>query len=329
MTVAFSTPLGSAMADYLALKQSLGRKFNAEGRVLAHLDRFLAARSPSCTALTPHLFDSWCITFADLNPNTRRIRQRVVRGFCVYMRRMEPSCFVPDSAAFPTSQPPRPPHIFSREEIVHLLRTTAELRPRSTLPLHAETYRLAVVLLYTLGLRCGELVRLMISDYNPFDRTLLIRESKFYKSRLVALSLDATLEMKAYLKARRRLSDGADGPLLVCSHGGLRARSSSGLGAGLRRLFQRAGICDAAGKAPHTHDLRHTHAVHALLRWYRAGVDVQAKLPVLATSMGHVSLASTSYYLALLDPIAELASERFAIHAAPILGSVLASRGNP
>ncbi len=322
MTVAFSSPLGPTIVDYLSLKRSLGRKFVGEGYVLAHLDRFLAIQKPPCTALTPKAFASWCLTLAHLSPTTRRSRLRIVRNLCLYRRRTEPTCFVPDPATFPARQPPRPPHIFSEEEIVLLLHATAKLCPRSTLPLHAETYRLAIVLLYTAGLRRGELVRLTLSDYDPIERTLLIRASKFHKSRLVALSSDAVHEMEVYLVARRRLAHHADSPLLVCSWRGLRARSGAGLGGGLSRLFRSAGIRTATGRTPRVHDLRHTHAVHALLRWYRAGADVQTKLPALATSMGHVSVVSTSYYLTLLDPIAQAASERFAVHAAPLLDRV-------
>ena len=55
-------------------------------------------------------------------------------------------------------------------------------------------------------------------------------------------------------------------------------------------------------------------AVHVLLRWYRAGVPVQSRLPVLAASMGHVSVASTAHYLALIEPLAQAASDLFAPH---------------
>jgi integrase len=178
---------------------------------------------------------------------------------------------------------------------------------------------LAVVLLYTTGLRRGELVRLALSDYDPGERTLLIRASKFHKSRLVALSADASCELDAYLVARRRLKHDLDDPLLVSSHGGLRARSGGGFGQSMHRLFRVAGVRTATGGLPRVHDLRHTYAVHALLRWYRAGVDVQAKLPALAISMGHVSVVSTAYYLGLLDPVAQAASDRFANHAATMI----------
>lgn len=315
----FSSALGPAIADYLSLKRSLGRRFAAEGHVLAHLARFLAAQTPPRPAFNPESFASWCLSLAHLSSTTRRGRMRIVRNLCLYIRRTDPACFVPDSLTFPPVQPAQSPHIFSEDEIARLLRAAAELRPRSTSPLHSESYRLAVVLLYTAGLRRGELVRLTLSDYDPVEHTLLIRESKFHKSRLVALSSDGTHEMEVYLKARRQLPSSADGPLLVCVHRGLRARSGAGFGAGMRRLFQRADIRTAEGSTPRVHDLRHTHAVHALLRWYREGVDVQAKLPALAASMGHVSIVSTAYYLALLDPVAQAASELFAAHAAPIL----------
>jgi integrase len=82
----------------------------------------------------------------------------------------------------------------------------------------------------------------------------------------------------------------------------------------MRHLFRAADVRMSDGRFPRVHDLRHTFAVHALLRWYRDGVDVQSKLPALATAMGHVSVVSTAYYLSLLEPVAEAASTRFERH---------------
>jgi integrase len=82
----------------------------------------------------------------------------------------------------------------------------------------------------------------------------------------------------------------------------------------MKSLIRRADVRMPDGRFPHVHDLRHTFAVHALLRWYRAGVAVQAKLPVLSTAMGHACISSTAYYLSLLEPVAEAASDRFGRH---------------
>jgi len=240
---------------------------------------------------------------------------RIVRNLCLYMRRTDPNCFVPDPSGFPAPHVPKRPYIFSKEEIVRLLHAAAKLRPSFASPLRTEVFRLAIVLLYTAGLRRGELVRLVLSDFDPVERTLIVRASKFHKSRLVALSTDATQEVRAYLKARRRLPHHPGAPLLVNRSKGMRAYSGTGLGQGLRALFRSVDIRTAQGLYPRVHDLRHTYAVHALLRWYHVGADVQAKLPALATAMGHVCVASTAHYLALLDPIAEAASERFARHS--------------
>lgn len=321
----FSSALGPEIASFVALKKALGRRFRAETDVLAHLDRFLVGRRAA--GLSPEAFSAWSLTLNHLTPTVRRSRMRIVRNLSLYLRRTDRRCYVPDPGTFPAPHTPRRPHIFTEEQITRLLRVAARLPAWTTSPLRPQVYRLAVVLLYTAGLRLGEVGRLVLSDYNTAERTLLIRASKFNKSRLVALSQDAAHELRIYLRARRRLPCQAGAPLLVSRHGGIGAYSAN-LGQSLRSLFRCAAVFAADGRLPHVHDLRHTHAVHALLRWYRAGVDVQAKLPALATSMGHVSIASTAYYLALLDPVAQAASTRFSQHCESILAAFPAEGGD-
>jgi integrase len=82
----------------------------------------------------------------------------------------------------------------------------------------------------------------------------------------------------------------------------------------LQPLLEKCGIVTAKGKPPRIHDPRHSFAVNALLRWYRAGADVDAKLPLLATYLGHGSAVSTHYYLHFIEPLRTAASERFAKH---------------
>ena len=326
MTASYSlsSPLGPTITSYLTLKRALGRQFRGEADVLSHLDRFLGEQSSSeSDTLDSQRFAEWTLTLAHLRPTVRRNRMRIVRNLCLYRRRSVPDCFVPDPSTFPNRHTPLRPHIFTEDQIVQLLRVAAKLRSRADTPLCAEVFRLAIVLLYTAGLRRGELVRLVLGDYDPDQRTLLIRASKFHKSRLVPLSADAASEMDLYLQARNRLPHAASSPLLVNLWGGLRAYSGASFGRSLRRLFRRADIRTTQGRVPRVHDLRHTHAVHALLRWYRAGVDVQAKLPLLATTMGHVSIASTAYYLSFLEPVAQAASERFAHHCHSVLPTAL------
>jgi integrase/recombinase XerD len=312
--------LGAKINSYLEFKKALGRRFANETRVLTHFDGYLAKRRPS--KLSPDSFAGWSLTLTHLTPTVRRNRMRIVRNFCLYLRRGERRCFIPDASGFPEPHQPRRPHIFSEEQITRLLDVASSLPSSSTSLLRAAVYRVAVVLLYTAGLRRGEVVRLVMSDYDAGERTLLVRASKFHKSRLVALSKSAADELDRYLRQRRRLRHSPEAPLLVSNHRGLRAYNGGSFGFAMRGLFRMADVRMPNGRLPRVHDLRHTFAVHALLRWYRDGADVQAKLPALAIAMGHVSIASTAYYLALLDPVMHAASRRFFRHCRGILASL-------
>jgi integrase len=257
---------------------------------------------------------------------------RAVRNLCLYRRRAEPLCFVPDDAQFPPLHQPIRPHLFSEQEIVRVLAAADGLVAASTSPLRREVFRLAVVLLYTAGLRRGELVHLTVGDWNPVERTLLIRSSKFHKSRIVPLSADAGREVDAYLVALRQRRGGAlsgEGPLLWNGITGGRGYSGGGMGLGIRRLLAAAGVRKADGRVPRTHDFRHSFAVKALMIWYAAGCDVQAKLPFLSVYMGHVSIDSTRYYLPFVPALAAAASDRFAEHCRGLVSVAPIGRSAP
>jgi integrase/recombinase XerD len=309
-----STPpsiISSTIARYVALKQALGRAFAAEERILAHLDSFLHRAGSDLTAES---FGAWCLTLEHLTSGVRRNWMRVARNLCLYRCRTEPSCFVPDPSQFPPLHQPVQAHIFTEDEVARLLRAADQLAPGSSSPLRRQVFRLAIVLLYTSGLRRGELLRLVVGDYDPVERALLIRESKFHKSRLLPLSQDASREFECYLAARRRggFSTAAEVPVISTNRGGGRPYTGVGFGSTIQDLFRATGVRTTADRDPRVHDFRHTFAVRALLRWYHAGDDVQAKLPVLATYMGHVSIVSTQYYLRFVDELAAVASDRFA-----------------
>ena len=206
-------------------------------------------------------------------------------------------------------------------EIVQLLAVARTLARTSNSPLCPENMRLAIVLLSTTGLRRGELTRLTVGDYDPPQRMLAIRQSKFHKSRLVPLSADTAREVEHLIeiRVRRRLPTEADSPLIWHRSPDTGGYSRGGLSRAMRALFRRAGIRTATGHLPRTHDFRHGFAVNALLRWYRAGLDVQAKLPFLAAYMGHVSIVSTAYYLQFVEPLATAASAQFANHCGDLV----------
>lgn len=307
----FTSVLGPSIASYLQLKEALGRQYAAERAILRALDTFLSTAQADLTADT---FAAWSATLARLTSGVHRTWLRVARNLCLFRQRTRPDVFIPDITGFPRPHQPGRPYIFAPAEIVRLLQAADRLDATPRSPLRAETFRLAMVLLYTSGLRRGELVRLTIGDYDARDQTLLVRESKFHKSRRLPLSADGHRDLQRYLVARQHHG----GPLTPASallwnrsRRGGRPYTGKALWEGLRALFTAVDIRTPTGRRPRVHDIRHTFAVHALLRWYERGVDPQAKLPFLATYMGHISPMSTAHYLPFVSALAEAASGRF------------------
>jgi integrase len=320
----FASPLAPVITRYLTLKTALGRRYGTERQIFRVLDTFLVA--DHAADLTCDVFERWCQSQAHLKSGNRRAQMRIVRNLCLYRRRTEPTCFVPDPAFFPPCHQSTPPYLFTHDEIAQLIATTGSLYTTEAYPLRAPAIRVAMVLLYTAGLRRGELLRLTVGDYDQRDSTLLIRVSKFHKSRLLPLSTEAVTELEAYLAVRRASRPDSlrdEAPLIWKGGTALHGYSGGGFGRVFRNLARKAGVLTADGQPPRVHDVRHSFAVHTLLRWYHAGMDVQAKLPLLSTYMGHVSIVSTQYYLHFVEPLARVASERFARHYGELLTPTL------
>src|SRR3989442_14610194 len=285
MKTTFSSIVGPTFRSYLALKRALGRQYAMVERVLVHLDQFLTARSADLSAET---FAAWCLTFQHLASGNRRNRMREVRNVCLYRRRREPSCFVPDERLFPPVHQPIRPHIFTDGEVGQLLAAARTRAHTDNSPLCPETMRLAIVLLYTTGMRRRALTRLTVGDYNTREHTLMIRESKFHKSRLIPVSGDAGREIDRLLETRRQQQypTGGGKPLLLPRY---RRHNGGGPRTPARAPFRPPLIPPATGQLPRPHDFRHAFAVTVLLRWYRQGLDPAARLHQLSTFLGHVN----------------------------------------
>jgi site-specific recombinase XerD len=307
-----STSLDPVITRYLAHRRALGRQYDMQERTLHSLTGFLVQAGES--DLSSGLFESWCRMFASLTANVRRARQVAVRNFCLYRQRTEPRCFVPDINRFARTQPHPAPIILTPAQVGQLLELADTREATATSPLRPYVLRLALVLLYTAGLRRRELVRLTLADVDARAGVLRVRESKFHKSRWVPLSCGARRELRRYLVHRLAtpLDTTPSSPLLCNMHHGLRGYTGSGLHRGIMKLLHEADIRDVDGRVPCIQDFRHSFAIEVLTRWYRQGADVQSNLPKLALYMGHVSIVSTAYYLRWTPELQELASNRFA-----------------
>jgi integrase len=212
--------------------------------------------------------------------------------------------------------------LVSIKEMADLLATAALLPPSHQNPLRAEAVRLALVLLFCCGLRRGELLRLKVRDFDPHESLIRVEATKFHKSRLVPLSPSTANEVRHYLAVRRRAGHRPepDAPLLWSNNpvASQKTYSAPGLADNWRLLCMATGVLDERGRPPRVHDLRHSFAVAALSRWYRQGIDVQGKLPHLATYLGHVCPVSTHHYLHLSCDLRRAAGERFRQYVIPL-----------
>lgn len=297
------------IARYLESRRALGRAYNIEERSLGYLRAFLVRTGRR--DLDARGFDAWRAEFQHLKPATRICREYAAYRFCRHLQKADILHFVPDPATLTRLNGRPVPTIFDEHQVARLLASIDRWRPSPETPLRVENLRIAVTLFYTTGMRRGELARLQLGDVDEQLGTLQIRDSKFHKSRCVPLSVSALSALQELLIVRRRrgFSETASAPLL-CGPQGQPITGAQLLG-NVKRAMERAGIRNAEGRVPHAHDFRHSFAVGALLRWYREGGDVQANLPKLAMYMGHVSAASTAYYLRHMPAVVEQASERF------------------
>jgi integrase len=318
-----STAFAEQVDAYLAHWRALGRGYRQEQWLLHKLLRELPALGYD--DLSAESFARWFDGRKHCHPNSRRSWARLIRHFCVFRRRCDPDCFVPGPELICRGQPYVTPVIVEDRYVARVIDAADALEPSAKSPLRPATMRLAVVLLYTTGLRLGELRRLELRDIEEDGTVLRVRESKFHRTRALPLSASAAAELRAYLQ--RRTDAGFDtrptAPLLcvrVRRRGRTGPYSTSGLQHGLKPLLGDAARAAAKPRPPRIHDLRHSYALQVLARGYRQGADVQAQLPKLAMYMGHVSIQSTAYYLRWTDEIAWLASQRFERHFGAAIG---------
>src|SRR6201995_1758484 len=165
-------------------------------------------------------------------------------------------------------------------------------------------------LLYGLGLRVGDAVRLKLGDVDLQRDTLFVRETKFSKSRIVPFGPKLAARLCHYVEERTGDKAEAERPLFSFTNRGcIRPETVSHTFHGLvpkLDLHLPPGV-----SPPRLHDLRHAFAVGTLLRWYREGIDPNCRLIHLSTFLGHVDPNSTAVYLTITEELLREADRRF------------------
>ena len=322
----FQSRFAPSLQRFVDLKRALGRIYRAEATILTHWDDFVGRQYPRTGKVLPVMFTEWARTLVSLTSTGRRNFQRIVRNFLLFHARDHAGTFIPDRLTFPKPAPVISPRLISEIEMGRVLAAAGQLPPSADNPLRAETFRIGLILLFCCGLRRGELFRLMLGDIQQEQTVLHIRLSKFRKSRLLPLSASVTLELQQYLLKRKhgKLPMTSEAFLMWSRQRSPEVYAAHGVGLLWHQLCTSAQVLDAQGRPPRIHDVRHSYAVSVLHRWYAQKLDVQAKLPHLASYLGHVSSVSTHHYLKLTPELRRAASQRFHQRFAPLLNGGVA-----
>ena len=309
--IEFHSCVAAELQRFVELRRAGGSDYQAQARLLLYFDRFLAQRPATEPRLTREITEAYQETLGQLHPRTRDNRLSVVRQFCEYLSRTDPRCYIPERRRGIRPQDARRPHIYSASEVQRLLAAAAELPPPNSLRPH--TYRTLLGLLYSTGIRIGEAFALNLEDFHREEQNLYVAAGKFRKARWVSLSGTASDALGQYVEKRQRIGSGEPNAPLFLNGRGRRLCHPTVHGA-FRRLLSQCGIPHHRDTGPRIHDLRHTFAVHRLLAWYRDGQDVNARLPWLATYLGHVDIQSTQVYLHATAELLEQVDQRFHRH---------------
>lgn len=296
--------LAEHVQNYLQVRRALGFKLVGEAQLLREFVAF--AEAAGQRTVTSGIALEWARLPRSASPNYQSRRLRAVRGFARYLKALDPACEVPPLELLPASKYRPAPYLFREEEIIALMAAARRLRP----PLRAATFETLIGLLACTGLRIGEAIRLDRDDFDPTHGLLVVRASKFGKSREVLLHDSAVRALVDYSERRDRLCPAAEERSFFVTTRATRPTHPT-VSAPLRALLKQAGVKHPSPtRRVRIHDLRHSFAVKTLLGWYRDGGDVAARMPLLSTYLGHVDPAATYWCLSAAPELLALAAQR-------------------
>lgn len=295
--------LSQAVEDYISVRRSLGYKLAESGRLLPDFVIYLEAAG--ATTVSTELAVAWATQPTGSTPVWWARRLTMVRGFARHLQALDPKNVVPPPGLLPYRCRRVAPYLYSDADIAALLAAARALPS----PQRAATYETFVGLMAVTGMRAGEVVRLDRDHVDLDEGIVTVWNSKFQRSRAIPLH-PATLDaLRRYARFRDECCPHPNAPSFLLSTTGTRLDPDT-LNHVFRDLVRSAGLEQPGRRRPRPHDMRHSFAVRTLLGWYRAGVNVDAHMPLLSTFLGHSHPEDTYWYLSAIPELLFLASER-------------------
>jgi integrase/recombinase XerD len=298
--------LQNAIEDYIALRRSLGFKLNDMAADLTKFASFLEQKA--APYITTALALEWAMQSTDHLPSHWARRLGFVRVFARHWSATDPRTEIPPAGLLPFRAQRARPYLYTEQEIQRLLAAAKSLSPASGL--RPWTYHCLFGLLAVSGLRISEAIKLERQDVDFYQGVLTIRQTKFNKNRLIPLHTSTRDVLSEYAEHRDRLVPNPSSSCFLLNDCG-RCLERSAVRRTFYDLSRQIGL---RGPADHTgpriHDFRHRFALNTLIQWYRAGEDIERRLPVLSTFLGHAHVADTYWYLSIHPELMGLATER-------------------
>ncbi len=295
--------LQESLDEYLTVRRSVGFKLRDTEYLLrdfvAHLDR---AGAPTVTV---DLALAWAKRPVNAHPHKWRQRLTVALGFATYLHTLDAAAEVPPRDLLVARRTRIAPYLYADSEVATLISAAGRLAP----PFRGATYRTLLGLLAVTGMRIGEAIGLDRDDVNWNDGVLTIRTSKFGRSRELVLHPSTVEAMRAYDRCRRDRPPPSTPAFFISTTG--KRLIPTNVQHTFRGLVSATGVAaGTTGRPPRLHDLRHTFAVNTVVDWYRDGGDVQGRLYLLSTYLGHVDPKDTYWYLSAAPQLLALAATR-------------------
>lgn len=298
---------------FISYKRALGRKFETEEKTLHLFDEYLLKKKIlNITDINPELLAKFLTSRPRFQPRSYNHLLSVIKGFFKWLAAQGILQHSPVHMRPRRTTTYRIPFLFNRVQAQQLLLIASQLPDNNSAPQRGKVYSTIFVLLYGLGLRVGEVSRLKRKDLD-FNRNLLIvRQTKFSKDRLVPFGPNIAQYLQEYLKHHDEYYGKWELDSPVFTFRGGRPIHPGTISQTFHCLVPQLNLKIPPGVSPpHLHDLRHSFAVGALLRWYRAGIQPAQRLFHLSTFLGHVDPSSTAIYLTITEDILKEANQRF------------------
>ncbi len=300
-----TTSMVERVEAYLEARRRLGFQLQITGSELLRFARY-ADDSGHRGPVTTDIALRWAQCAKEAARVYRARRIEMVRTFARHQAVIELATEIPPAHLLGPARRRMPPYVYSEREIVLLLTAAAKLRAPDGL--RAETYSSLFGLLACTGLRISEALALEKTDVNFDTGVTRIRETKFRKTRLVPLHPTTTTALSQYAGMRDKVMPRTSS-FFVGKTGNPLPYST--VRTVFRKLADSVLDVQSAHRRPRIHDLRHTFACRTLLRWYRAGADVDERIAVLSTYLGHAKVSDTYWYLTGVSELMRTVSDRF------------------